>query len=119
MKREITNNQLWLIENDLTAVARQSPGIAFLLATKIQQFYSRNEVLLKILHKRVHEIQKKYIVHDDNNQPQYVAGTDNKEWFYLDSVIGKKGQLLTGEAIAAAYTEEVNEFLNRSVTVEF
>jgi len=120
MRREIMYSELWLIERDLERVKEENPGVAFLLAPKIDSFFQRNKGSLNILHKNMHEIQKKYIVHDEKNVPQrnQEAEGEQKPWLFLDSVIGANGELLTGEAIKKEYNEKVEQFLGRSVKVE-
>ena len=77
-------------------------------------------MVLKILHQRMHEFQKKYIVHNDQDQPQFAPEEEGKpkEWLWQESVVGKKGELLTGDAVKEEYKELTEEFLSRSIKVE-
>lgn len=120
MRRIITNNELWQIEEDLDKLAKNLPGVYLLLETRIKQFREKNKMSLHILHKKFHEIQKKFIQHDDKNAPmrQLEAEGELKPWLYLESVVVDNGKALIGEEVAKVYLEEANDFLNRSIDVE-
>lgn len=119
MIREITNDQLWKIERDLIHIIKNHPGLAFLNSNKIQSFFSTNELLLNILHKRMHEIQIRYIAVDDKGIPVHIdPAAEKKEWKFLESAIGSSGGFLTGDEVAKGYDEDSAEFLNRSVKVK-
>lgn len=115
--KTITYNELWVIEIDAAKVKEQFPSLFFFNENRFTKFFQQNAIHLKALHSRVHDIQRKYIAHDENNNPLRAEGAGG-EWQYLESVVGKNGQLLTGDAVAQAYKDEVTAFLNRSITVE-
>lgn len=120
MRREISNSELWLIERDLSSLRAKMPGVYFLLQTRVGDFFNRNKLTIHLLHKNVHQIQKKYIAHDEANDPQRVPGEGNEvpEWLFLESVATEKGEMLTGEAVSKAFYAELDEFLNRVVKVD-
>lgn len=120
MKRTITNNFLWIIDSDLQQIGEAMPGIAFLLDNKIQAFYQKNQMLLKILHGRMVDFQKKYIQHNEAGKPQYapVEEGKDKDWLYVTSLIDEEGIFITGEAVGAKYRQLVTDFLNRSISIE-
>lgn len=119
MKRELTNEQLWTLANDMRKVQSESPTLSFLLGDKINRFFQVNAMSIKILNSRLGEIQKKYIVHNEQGEPQLAPVEEGKPltWQYLESAIGKDAQVLTGDAIEKAYEADFNEFMKRSVTV--
>ncbi len=120
MRRTITNGTLYQIEMDISQISSKSPGIHFLLETRIDSFFSRNQQVLKIIHKRMHNIQKRFIEHDEKEKPMYAEAVEGqpKQWEYLESATKTNGQLVTGDGVKTAYLEEAEDFLGRSVHVE-
>lgn len=120
MRRQITNSFLWQVQNDLLNLQQMMPGLAFILENRIASFFQRNQMNLKILNSRMHEIQKKFIVHNEKNTPQYeeVEEGKPKDWKYVESVAGKDGQLITGSQVKEEYQQQMEEFMQRTVTVE-
>ena len=119
MRREITNNALFMLDVEFSAMAEKLPAVAFLLDEKIRRFYTQNMMSLKILHKNMGIIQKRYILHNDEGKAQKAADEKgDMQWIFLESVAAENGELLTGEKVAQAYFEDAGIFLNRSITVE-
>jgi hypothetical protein len=121
MKRSITNDQLWQINRDIQKLNRDSPAIAFFLGDKFFRFVNSkdNKFLMSVINKKVYEIQKKYVVHNDADEPQRVdPANENSEWLFLESAIAPDGQLITGDQVKEQYYKEAGDFLNRSVDIQ-
>jgi hypothetical protein len=122
MKKSITYDQLYIIEQDIQSVKQTMPSIYLFMENKFHTFLhgSANKMHFKVLHTRMHQIQQKYIVHDEKDNPIVLPYTDNQpsKFQFLESVPGSNGTELTGEAVEKAYFDEANEFLNRQIVVE-
>ncbi|HYC28822.1 MAG TPA: hypothetical protein VEB42_08400 [Chitinophagaceae bacterium] len=122
MKKEVTYNDLWLIDQDITNIRANMPALWIVLEAKFLTILlgKNNKPHVERLHRRMKEIQKKYIVHDEEDNPvKEVKEGKGPDWKYLESAVGKNGSLLTGDEVEKAYYEEAGEFLKRSVTIEF
>ncbi len=118
-RKIITNSELLIIQDDLATLKNKLPGLAFLFEPKIQFFYRQNQMNIRILHERMHEIQQKYIEHDADGRPIYATEEEGKpkDWNYKEPADchAVRGD---GRSVKTAYQQEFNEFLNRSIHVE-
>jgi hypothetical protein len=120
MIRKLTNNELWLAENDFANLKQNHPGLYLLQQARIESFYENNKKLLRELHQKMSFIQRKFIVHDINGVALYADTPpgERKEWLYVESILNAKGELITGDAVAAQYVIDSDKLLNEIVKVE-
>ncbi|RYE02359.1 MAG: hypothetical protein EOP50_00225 [Sphingobacteriales bacterium] len=114
----ITNNQLFHIEQEITRLQMEWPGLYLLVQGKLHAFLKATVSERKIFNDKLRAIQGKYIQYDGNDMPIY-ANEERTAWLFKESVAGRDGQLLTGDQVSEAYEAEATEFFNRSVTINF
>lgn len=108
MRFEMTYFELMNIDQDIKQQSHQSPAFRFFNAAKIENFRKRNYMALTLLSRKTVEIKKAWCLLDEKNEPLTKDGANGgKEVVYPNDDAKKK------------CTEELTEFLNRSVTVEF
>jgi hypothetical protein len=61
--------QLDAIQRDMAAIQKNSPALALLLSEKINNFYQKNAMRLKILNGKRFDLAKKHCLLDANEQP--------------------------------------------------
>jgi hypothetical protein len=113
-KRTVTYQALWLLELNVENIRKEQPFIALTLGYKIDQFLKDTDVIRRILHMNVAQIQLKYIEIGEDSKP---TPSENGDFNYLATVVGKDGKLLSGPEVKAAYLAEFNEFINRNAGV--
>jgi hypothetical protein len=122
MAQTVSYNDLFLIEKDIHHILKNSPALTLFMADKFNRFFNRNKMRINLLHERLGEIQRKYIVHDDNGLALR-TGEKNEdgmhEWIFRGSYQDAKGNMILGEEeVKKAYYKEAEEFLGRSFEVE-
>ncbi len=106
MRREITNNELFVLKNDIDNIERNSPGLAFLLGQKINMFRRQNAMVLNILKLKLKTIKEQYCMKDEDGKAITVLVDGSEQLQYPDK---------ESEEQCAS---EITEFLNRSIMVE-
>ena len=94
------------MRDDILNVEQNNPGVAFLLADKIQRFKHNNAMNLRILHLKMEEIKLEHCAKNEDGSPK----TEVKD--------GKELLVYETEEIQTQCQDKLNEFMNRSVTVE-
>lgn len=61
MKKKITYNTLFMLDQELMSLRDKAPALALLLETRIKFFYERADIHLKAMFNGMNEIQKKFI----------------------------------------------------------
>jgi hypothetical protein len=117
MQHTITYNDLFSIELDIAKMKSTSPGLSILLNSSINRFYQRSAMHSKVLHSRMDDIKKKYIQHDEEKFLTVGEGESLKH-LYKEEVMQKNGELLTDEAVQAAYLAEANDFLTKHIVID-
>jgi len=106
MRKQMTNYQLMLLRDDINKQANESPAFAIFNQEKISRFFNKNAITLKILSTKVADIKKEHCILGEDGEP------------LTHEVDGRKEiQFATDEAKKAC-TDQITEFLNRTVTVE-
>lgn len=123
MKKSLTYKQLWLLEIELDSLKKEVTVVGVFLDDKIKKFLNNpgNIQTMRSMHRQFHAIQKKYIVHDAENNPVYADPVEGqkKEWKYVPFVEAPgRAEPLINEEVKKAYEEESNLFFQRSVKVE-
>lgn len=122
MAQTVSYDDLFLIEQDIQHILKNSPALTLFMADKFNRFFQRNKMRLNILHEKLAEIQRKYILHDENG---FALRTEEKnkagmaEWIFRGSYQDAQGNMIIGEEeVKKAYYSEAQEFLSRSFEVE-
>lgn len=106
MRQQMTNYQLMLLRDDISRQSKESPAFAIFNKEKINRFFNQNAISLKILASRTAEIKKKHCILGEDGEPVTVE-TDGRTEIQFPTDKAKK-----------ACTDEITEFLNRTVTIE-
>lgn len=115
-KHQLTYNQLFAIDQDLNRLRLNSPALMLLLHKDINNYLRHAEMELKVLYKNMQEIQCKYI---EQNEDGSLKTKENGDFEFKRTVTSiKAARILTGDDVEQAYMDEVNEFLNRSCTID-
>ena len=124
MKKEITYAQLHQLASEITMNSQTSMVFGLFNQEKIERFFSRNRLRLESLDNKMKALRAKYVVHDEKGAPMTVEETDEtgkqkSEWVFVSHVADKDGLPIIGLDPKEEYYRESNEFLNRSLSLEF
>lgn len=120
MQKTITRNELYMIEQEIMSMQKESPALALLLSKQITQFIGRTNMHSKVMHARFKKIQEKYIQKDENGNFMTVGEPESKEWKYIESKVDlEKAAVLDVSQVKDAFNKECTAFFKQSITFEW
>jgi len=120
MKKNITYDQLFAMDNDIKKIEKANPGLFFLLNSKVKDFYEKNQVHFDALNNGVKAIQKKFIVHDADGNPMMEGEGNNKGWKYVPvyTDFGTASIISNREKIKELFEQHLIKFTSLTVNAE-
>lgn len=106
MKVKMTYGDLDVLNRSINKEC-QKPAFAFLLKEKVKNFHQRNSIRLNMMEDKFDELIKKYVLHNENDEPQ--TKTDEKGVLVYD---------FADEESKAKYMQEIKDFCSRTIEVE-
>jgi hypothetical protein len=123
MAQILTYNELWLIENDIKNLRKQSPALDLFLGERFKRFLQLNSMRLKILHDKMHSLQLKYIEFNVEGEPMH-SETEKlpngaPDWWFKNSYVDTAGKTIIGkDEVKKQYYTEAQEFLSISFATQ-
>ena len=105
-KTQVTYGQLLALRDDINRQQSNSAAFYFFNKTKIDLFFARNTMALKVLQSRMDEYVQKYVKFDADGQPVKEM-RDGKEYYCFYS-----------EEYRTKYLAAVNKFLDLKISIE-
>lgn len=103
MRKQMTNNELMILDKDISELTKNSPALSFFFSEKIKRFYEANQVNIRVLYQKIAYIKKQHCVLDEKGEPLTVKSDEGLQLQYESDE--KKEQCAA----------ELTEFLNRAV----
>lgn len=79
-KTEVTYNQLLALRDDIIYQQRRSASFFYFNKARVERFFNVNAMPLRLLETRMSEFVKKYVKHDENDQP-CMEEKEGKQYF--------------------------------------
>lgn len=105
-KQQMTYGQLLALRDDILRLQSQSAAFFYLFKARVDKLFALNTMAFKILESRMDEFVKKYVKHDENNQP-CTEQTDRSLLYVFNSDEEKE-----------KYTKALNNFLSLKISIE-
>lgn len=110
MRHDLTYNDLFIIEQDITRKMQQSPAFRLFNYAKIQLFYQQAQPHLDRFQKMLQPIKDKYIDKDANGNYLQEQTPHGNKWKFKHTVSDiKTASILIGDKIIEAYERECTE----------
>lgn len=104
-KHQVTYGQLKALCEDIMRQQNTSPSFFFFQKNRTERFFAQNTMAIKVLESRMNEFLKKYVKHDENQQPL----TEEKD--------GGRVYSFESDEIKQKYLDAVNNFLSLKISI--
>ncbi|MCK9404487.1 MAG: hypothetical protein M0Q26_13935 [Chitinophagaceae bacterium] len=92
MKKQVTYQELGEIVTSMDTLRRNNPALKLLLGHKMEDFYIKNQLRIDNISRRIAELVKTYVKHDEDGNPMFVK-TDKEEEFDFEDPLDKQKYL--------------------------
>jgi hypothetical protein len=120
MKKQVTYNQLFAMDQELIRFQKQFPAVAILLETRLRFFYERADIHLKAMLNGMNDIQKKFVQVDENGKFRTEGEGDKTDWLFVPVYTDfKTASIISDKAtIKKLFEEKVTEFMSITITLD-
>ena len=116
----ITYDQLFAMDLDIKRVSKSNPGLAFLLDSRIKAFYEKNKLHFEAMNEGVKRIQKKFIVHNEKDEPIMEGEGENASYRYVPVYTDFKSatHITNRDEIKRLFEETLVKFTRTSIKAD-
>lgn len=120
MKKQVTYNQLFAMDQELIRFQKQFPAVSILLDNRLRFFYERASIHLNAMMNGMNEIQKKFVQVDADGKFRTEGDGDKTDWLFVPVYTDfKTASIISDKAtIKQKFEEKVTEFMSISITLD-
>jgi hypothetical protein len=124
MRKDLTYNELWNLDQEIITMQKKSPALALLLDNKIKYFYQRAGIHIRGMIAGVENIKARFVqtTEDGKFKTIKIAAGDKEEedWDFLPVYADfKAADIMTDRSvIKKIFHEKVAEFMKTTITID-
>ena len=120
MQRSMTRNQLYLIEQEILSMKKESPALALLLDQRIRIFYEKAGLHLKLTKARFMEIQSLFIQKNELGEFLTQGEDDQREWKYVtDPEILRQLEIPDVSLVKEEFNRACSRLFSQTITFDY
>lgn len=120
MKKQLTYNDLYIINQDIMQMQKARPALALLLEPRIKHFYDRAGTDLAAMSGGMEKIKKKFIQTNEQGEFMTEGEGNNQDWKFVPVYTDFKTAAIIADRgrIKKMFEEEVKKFVSITITLD-